>query len=116
MEKEIKKSASQMRKEFFEASRPSNELRGRMWLLLKTGVKGGIKGEVKVESYGWFAKEKLGIKPSSLSRKLTGKDRFFNSYDIEIFKEHFGEDAMDVENFDLVNGRLIAKVKEDLQD
>lgn len=115
MEKEIKKSASQMRKEFFEASRPSDELRGRMWLLLKTGVKGGEK-TVAPQEFGKFAEEKLGIKPSSLSRKLTGKDRFFNSYDINIFKEHFGEDAMDVENFDLVNGRLIAKVKEDLQD
>lgn len=105
------KTASQMRKEFAENNRPSSALRGRMWLLLKTGV----DGREKAESYGWFAENQLGIRPSSLSRKLTGKDRHFNHFEIEVFKKFFGEDAMDVENFDLIDGKLIPKTKDDLQ-
>ena len=115
MEKETKKkTARDMQREYARANRPSDELRGRMWLLLKGGVKGGMK-TVAPQVFGDFADKQLGIQATSLSRKLTGKDRFFNRFEIEKFKEFFGEDAMDVENFDIINGRLVAKVKEDLQ-
>jgi len=117
MEKEVKKkTARDMQREFAKANRPSDELRGRMWLLLKGGVKGGSKGIIPPQVFGDFADKELGIQPTSLSRKLTGKDRFFNRFEIEKFKEFFGEDAMDVENFDIINGRLVAKTEEDLQN
>ena len=98
-----------MRREFYENNRTNKELVQRMWLLLKVGANG-----IKAESYGHFAKEKLGIAPSSLSRKLTNRDRFFNGFEVEVFKDLFGEDAMNVEDFDLTyNGTLVRIIKED---
>ena len=68
-----------------------------------------LETDPRVKSFAWFANEVLGISPNSLSRKLTGKDRHFNDVEIEICKEYFGEDAMNIDKYKIVDGHLVER-------
>ena len=117
---ELYNKARDMREEYAEQNKVSDEQRKRMWLLLRTGVdrksiQVEIDGEMTtIKTFGEFAEKILGIRPTSLSRKLTGKDRRFNAYEVEKFIEVFGEDAMNYEKYDIVSGKLVEKVKAEL--
>lgn len=118
-ENRLYEKARDMRKDYAMRNKVSDIQRQRMWLLLKTGVerksiKIEVDGEMKtITTFAEFAEKVLGIKPNSLSRKLTGKDRYFNSYEVEIFTNIFGEDAMNYEKYDIINGRPVEKNRDE---
>lgn len=104
----VEKTAKQRRLEQREEQEEkATAIRNRIWWLLRTSP--------KVDKFADFAKDVLEISPSSLSRKLTGKDRYFNQFEIEACIEFFGEKAMDTENYEITDtGRIVPKLSKEM--
>lgn len=57
--------------------------------------------------FAWVAVRLLQIKPNTLSTKISGV-RAFNEFELLALKDFFGEDVLDVINFDIdENGKLV---------
>lgn len=97
------KTAKFFQDEYKKENSVSGKLRMRIrWVILNSN-----KIPYKDYRFAWVAIRLLNITPNTLSRKLSG-ERTFTSFELLALKDYFGEDMLDVINYDIdENGKLV---------